>query len=129
MKKNDKNLSDKDEEEIKLTNKKMKRIILWFRNDLRLHDNPVLNYAASLESKHKEIVPVYCFDPRFFTQRVEKYQTRKCGLIRTRFILESVENFRQRLEKVGSKLLVSMDKPEDFLPKLIDKDFDNEIVF
>jgi deoxyribodipyrimidine photo-lyase len=54
---------------------------------------------------------------------------RKCGLIRTRFILESVANFRERLEKVGSKLLVSMEKPEDFIPTLLEKDCDNHVVY
>ena len=33
------------------------------------------------------------------------------------------------MEKIGSKLLVTMDKPEDFLPKLIDKDVENTIVY
>jgi deoxyribodipyrimidine photo-lyase len=72
------------------SNNKMQRIILWFRNDLRLHDNAVLHHAVQLKAKHKEVVPVYCFDPRFFTKHTDKYDTRKCGLIRTRFILESV---------------------------------------
>jgi deoxyribodipyrimidine photo-lyase len=39
------------------------RFIVWFRNDLRIHDNEVIskiaNYAAS-----KEVLPIYCFDPR-----------------------------------------------------------------
>lgn len=51
----------------------MKRLILWFRNDLRLHDNPVLNYAVNAQAKQKEVVPVFCFDPRFFGRKVEKY--------------------------------------------------------
>ncbi len=29
-----------------LAPKQMHRVILWMRNDLRLHDNPVLNWAA-----------------------------------------------------------------------------------
>lgn len=53
----------------------MKRIIVWLRNDLRLHDNPVLDWASRYGGKTKEILPVYSFDPRFMTQRVDKYQT------------------------------------------------------
>jgi len=122
--------NDKEEEEKGVSsNNKMQRIILWFRNDLRLHDNPLLNHAVTFKAANKEIVPVYSFDPRFFTRRVDKYDMRKCGLIRTRFILESVLNFRQRLEKVGSKLLVTMEKPEDFLPSLLGDDCDNHVVY
>ena len=53
----------------------MKRIIVWLRNDLRVHDNPVLDWAAKYGGKTKEILPVYCFDPRFMTRKVEKYDT------------------------------------------------------
>lgn len=86
----------------------MKRLILWFRNDLRLHDNPILHYAATHPSKNKVVLPLYCFDPRFFTKEVKKYGTRKCGLIRTRFMIESVDNFRHNLESIDSKLLLSL---------------------
>lgn len=96
---------------------------------MRLHDNAVLNYAVSLKAQNKEIIPVYSFDPRFFGRPVKKYNTLKCGLIRQRFVLESVQNFRDRLEKIGSQLLVTLDKPEDYLPSLIDKDCDNTLVF
>jgi deoxyribodipyrimidine photo-lyase len=98
----------------------MHRIILWLRNDLRMHDNPVIHWAASLPKlAYKEVLPVYCFDPRFYDRKVEKYQTKKCGLIRTRFNLETVISLRASLESVGSNLFVSHAKPEDFLLKLI----------
>ena len=75
-------VSEKEEEK----NNNMKRIIVWFRNDLRLHDNYCLDYAIKLKAAKKEVLPVYSFDPRFMTDRAEKYQTQKCGLIRARFI-------------------------------------------
>ena len=31
---------------LKLDKTKMHRVILWMRNDLRIHDNPVLHWAA-----------------------------------------------------------------------------------
>lgn len=49
--------------------------------------------------------------------------------MRQRFLIESVLNLRQNLEKVGSKLLISNQKPEDVIPHLIDKDCDNTIVY
>lgn len=35
--------------------------IVWFRNDLRLHDNEAL---ASANGSSTAVLPVYCFDPR-----------------------------------------------------------------
>ena len=74
----------------------MTRIILWFRNDLRLHDNYIINYAMNMKSSNKEIIPVYCFDPRIFNSTT-KYNTRKTGIVRANFILQSVLNLRNNL--------------------------------
>jgi deoxyribodipyrimidine photolyase len=51
----------------------MKRIIVWLRNDLRLHDNYALDWAAKYQAKNKEVIPVYSFDPRFMSREVGKY--------------------------------------------------------
>lgn len=42
------------------------RVLLWFRNDLRLHDNYTVDAAVQkIKSKQAaDVVPVYCFDPR-----------------------------------------------------------------
>ncbi len=42
--------------------------VLWFRNDLRLIDNSILNEAFDLISKKKidKVVPFYCFDQNIF---------------------------------------------------------------
>lgn len=37
--------------------------ILWFRNDLRLHDNEAL---AEATQKAKYVLPVFIFDERIF---------------------------------------------------------------
>ena len=61
------------------------------RNDLRIHDNPVLHWAASQKRvKSIEIIPVFCFDPRFNERQVTKYDIRKSGIWRTRFQIETV---------------------------------------
>jgi len=52
-------------------NKKMNRVILWLRNDLRMHDNYVFNWAMQTQLKSgqaKEIIPVFCFDPRIYNK-------------------------------------------------------------
>ena len=55
------------------------------RNDLRMHDNYVLNRAMQIGGK-KEVVPVFSFDPRIYGEGAKtKYDTRKTGLLRSRF--------------------------------------------
>jgi deoxyribodipyrimidine photo-lyase len=64
---------------------KSKKILVWFRNDLRLHDNEMLVEAIA---KSDSILPVYFFDPRYFGNT--RFQTAKTGLTRGRFLIESV---------------------------------------
>ncbi len=93
-----------------------KRILVWFRNDLRLHDNEMLVEAIA---KSDEILPVFCFDPRQF--EFTPYQTIKTGAIRTRFLLQSVQDLRQSFQKYGGDILILNGKPEDLLPDLVNK--------
>lgn len=102
----------------------MHRIILWMRNDLRLHDNPVLEWAAKHKSNkfHTEVLPVYCFDPRFYERYQPHYEMKKCGLLRTRFNIETANHFRNSLQAIGSDLYLAHEKPEDFIAKLVEAD-------
>ena len=90
---------------------------MWFRNDLRVHDNPVLDWAVRNSTPQTQIVPVFCFDPRFYQKSVPEFDmVRKAGIHRTRFMIESVMDFRDSLISLGSGLLISMEKPENLLP-------------
>ena len=48
------------------------RVIVWLRNDLRLKDNYVFEYAMKLKGAQngKEVVPVFCFDPRIYSKKM-----------------------------------------------------------
>lgn len=107
------------------------RIILWLRNDLRLHDNYVMNWAMQSKHSDKEVVPVYCFDPRYYSKEHSqtKYRTRKTGIIRSKFQLESIQELRTDLEAIQSKLLVAFEKPEEYISKLLDPTKHNIIVY
>jgi deoxyribodipyrimidine photo-lyase len=93
-----------------------RKILVWFRNDLRLHDNEMLVEAIA---KSDEILPVFCFDPRQF--ELTRYKSIKTGAIRARFLLESVEDLRQSFQKLGGNILVLAGKPEELLPDLVKK--------
>jgi len=91
-----------------------KKILVWFRNDLRLHDNEMLVEAIA---KSDEILPVFFFDPRQF--EITRYKTIKTGAIRARFLLESVADLRSSFKKFGGDILIQLGKPEDLLPTLV----------
>jgi deoxyribodipyrimidine photolyase len=105
----------------------------WFRQDLRLHDNPALNKCIQNSNKSSKndvstgIVPIYCFDPRFLGgDTMTKFGSQKCGVMRAKFLLESVEDLRSNLEKKGSGLMVAYGHTEDVMAKLC-KAIDDEV--
>ncbi|MGK7912302.1 MAG: DASH family cryptochrome [Synechococcus sp.] len=89
------------------------RILLWFRNDLRLHDHEALYEAMKQQA---EIVPVYCFDPRHFGQT--SYGFPKTGAFRAQFLLESVADLKRSLQAKGSDLIIRVGQPEEVIPTL-----------
>ncbi|MBO9672794.1 MAG: DASH family cryptochrome [Sphingobacteriaceae bacterium] len=91
-----------------------KKILVWFRNDLRLHDNEMLVEAIA---KSDSILPVYILDPRSFGET--KYGTLKTGNIRAQFILESVLGLRNALKQIGGNLLIAEGNPEEIIPQLV----------
>ncbi|MBE9158900.1 DASH family cryptochrome [Nodosilinea sp. LEGE 06152] len=88
--------------------------LVWFRNDLRLHDHQPLDEALRAGSP---IVPLYCFDPRQFGQT--SFGFAKTGAYRAQFLLESVADLRRSLQSLGSDLVVRVGKPEDIIPDLV----------
>src|ERR1700761_5587235 len=97
-------------------------ILVWFRNDLRIHDNEILLEATR---KADNIIPVYCFDPYYFT--TDAAGEHKTGNIRARFLLESVADLRKNLHKLGSELIVRVGNPAEVLPALCEEYGVNEV--
>lgn len=95
-------------------NKDSRRAIVWFRNDLRLHDNEALLDAIQSAG---EIIPVYIFDPRVFMGQT-KHGFAKTGKFRAKFIIESVIDLKSQLKKLGSDLYIRIGKPEEELLNL-----------
>jgi deoxyribodipyrimidine photo-lyase len=86
----------------------MTTTILWFRNDLRVHDHPALT-AASLSDN---ILPIFIFDPQIL-------QGRHASSNRNRFLLESLEDLKYSLQKLGADLVIRTGQPLDVLNELI----------
>jgi deoxyribodipyrimidine photo-lyase len=84
------------------------RALVWFRRDLRVHDNPALTAA---HRAHEEIVPVFVLDRRLI---LGEYPSGP----RTHFLLESLEELRTALRERGGELVVREGRPEEELPRL-----------
>lgn len=90
-----------------------RRAMLWFRNDLRLHDHEVLAWLANTMDV---LAPVYCLDPRLFT--IQPLGFPRMGPLRARFLIECLEDLRAGLEARGSGLHVVIGEPETEIPRL-----------
>ncbi|EAQ98472.1 DASH family cryptochrome [Congregibacter litoralis] len=86
------------------------RAIYWFRNDLRLHDNPGLVEAA----KADELLLLYLWP----LQRAW-CNTQGLGEQRERFITESLKALQDDLQPLGQSLLVLQGSPELVIPDLV----------
>ncbi len=99
-------------------------VIVWFRNDLRLHDNESLHDAVKLSTN---VIPVYVFDTRIFRGKL-KFGARKTAVHRAKFIVESVTALRESLKARGADLIVRVGYPEEIVAQLA-KEYKTNWVF
>jgi deoxyribodipyrimidine photo-lyase len=92
----------------------MKTAIVWFKTDLRLHDNETLLKAIA---QGEQIIPVYCFDDAHF--ETTQFGFKKTGSFRAQFLLESLQDLDESLRELGSGLLIVQGKPEVEIPKIV----------
>lgn len=88
--------------------------VVWFRNDLRVHDNEALTTASN---DSLSVLPVYLFDPRDYGKSSSGFD--KTGPYRATFLLESVRDLRSNLKARGSDLVVRIGRPETVLAELV----------
>lgn len=91
----------------------MKTSIVWFKTDLRLHDNETL-VKAIIQSDI--IIPVYCIDESFF--KTTNFGFKKIGPFRAQFLMESLIDLDKSLRTIGSGLTILRGKPEVEIPKI-----------
>jgi len=101
---------------------KPKVTVFWFRNDLRLRDNPGLALAA----KSGPVIALFCWEPRFDGQTPFGYD--EVGPFRRRFILESVADLRGQLAALGVPLFFRLVTPADAIDELTEE-YDVTAVF
>ncbi len=90
-------------------------VLLWLRQDLRVHDHEPLHRAAAAGGA---VIPVFCLDPiQLGTTHVGGFP--KTGAHRLRFLLESLHDLRASYRRLGADLVVRQGRPEDVLPELV----------
>ncbi len=92
----------------------MKTVVVWFKTDLRLHDNETLVKAIA---QSDQIVPVYCFDELHY--ETTEFGFKKTGSFRAQFLLEALEDLDKNLRALGSGLVIVKGKPEVEIPKVV----------
>ncbi len=92
----------------------MKTSVVWFKTDLRLHDNETL---VKTIAQSDAVIPVYCFDDSHFVTTAYGFQ--KTGSFRAQFLLESLIDLDANLRALGSGLLILKGKPEIEIPKIV----------
>jgi deoxyribodipyrimidine photo-lyase len=87
----------------------MTTAIVWFRRDLRVHDQPALRAALAEADR---VVPVFCLDDRLL-------HGRHASGPRTQFLLECLGDLDAALQKRGSRLVIRHGRPERELRALV----------
>ena len=91
----------------------METAVVWFRDDLRVTDNPILADAIDAGDR---VVPLYVYDPSRYSESV--YGPEKTGSHRARFRREAIVDLRNRLRALGGELFVRRGDPETVVPEL-----------
>ncbi|MBC7707853.1 deoxyribodipyrimidine photo-lyase [Polaromonas sp.] len=86
----------------------MKTVIVWFRNDLRLHDHPALVTATQ---DADVVIPVFIFNNTLLKDGHSSDN-------RNRFLLESLTDLKKSLSELGSDLVIRAGSASTELRKL-----------
>ena len=88
----------------------MSTAVVWFRNILRLHDNPVLTWASSSE-EISSVVPIYILDEKW-----NENNNHSPSHNRKKFLYESILNLNRNLEeKYQTSILVFSGNPAQII--------------
>lgn len=93
---------------------KGKRVLCWFTDNLRLHDNEMLWQAAT---KASAVLPVYIIPERWFRQHPLGFP--KAGAFRLKFLLESLTDLQDQLKAKQANLLVLRGEPSEIISSLV----------
>ncbi len=91
----------------------MSPVIFWFRNDLRLHNQPALHAALAQGSRH--LLPVLCLPD---AASPTPWGFARIGPHRRAWLVSAIHGLRQALQQCGCPLLVCPGPAASVLPAL-----------
>ncbi|WP_234408895.1 deoxyribodipyrimidine photo-lyase [Marinilabilia salmonicolor] len=91
-------------------------IIYWFRNDLRIHDNPALTMALS---EGNPVIPIFIADNIWFETSHPELNFPRTGLFRKQFLAESLADLDKTLKKFDRTLYIFKGDTAKILKKLV----------
>ena len=94
----------------------VKRGLVWFKNDLRLHDNEALTKA---QEECSELLCCYCIERSDFETLDLGF--RKMDINRFKFLEQSVIDLQHHLESLGGHLFIGSVSALITLPELVNK--------
>ena len=96
--------------------------IFWFRNDLRIEDNPSLMYAIN----HSDfVIPIYIIEQSELEN--DRWGFPKIGDHRRKFIYESILDLKEKLKSKGSDLLIEIGDSKKIIQRICEEYSINEI--
>ncbi|KAI1362470.1 cryptochrome [Xylaria arbuscula] len=111
-------------------------VIYLVRHDLRIRDNPILDYlASSTDHGFTHLLPLHILAPNqievsgllrdgakspYPEARSEVANFWRCGPHRVRFIAQSLWNFKENLNGLGNDLILRVGKPDEALRSLVE---------
>ncbi|KAI9905309.1 hypothetical protein PsorP6_013424 [Peronosclerospora sorghi] len=91
-----------------------RRALIWFRRDLRLHDNLALNGAIRAQNQvDGQAMTLFCL------YIVHQPKRQRCGAVRFEFLLESLRDLAHSLARINGQLLVLRGEAEPVLEAVI----------
>lgn len=87
--------------------------IYWFRNDLRLHDNPALINAIT---QSHQLIPVYCHDSQ--QHELNRWGFPRCSALRQQFIFSCLDDLAEQIKHKKSCLVELLGNPVEEIYQL-----------
>ena len=94
----------------------MKTGLVWFKNDLRIHDNEALSMA---NAQCDNLIFCFTVEPHLFKNT--KLGFIKSDINRFKFLEQSVYSLKKKLTEIGGHLIISDKSAIEFIPQLIEK--------
>jgi len=88
--------------------------LIWFRDDLRLHDNA--SFAEAVR-KCDEVIALYVIDEDWLN--ADQWGIQRCGPFRMQFIMESLQDLQQQLRALGGDLIIKTGRPETEVLRIV----------